>query len=279
MVTEKILNYINHLQNVDYLAAVVSSTSSPELCNIINTLLQSEDNETVGLTRLFISDLVLFGKDHPECKEFIEKYPQSSIVKTLEQLVFSTNHFTCNKAIYTLGKTCSYNSVDALNQAFAALRDTAPLVLPSLIGELRWLGAENFWELLDSMTISQVYTTRWAIVDVLHEFNGDAQAQDEIFQRKYRYVDRLRQDSNIYVRSEAEYEYQLLKFRSEQHELSRAEHKKKRKALKRQYKPALCFARVSTAFTNYLGTKGLKQYSVDELELFIADMAQACSVP
>jgi hypothetical protein len=277
MLTASILQYLEHLQDVDYLAVIVTSVPLPELCDTINSLLQSEDDETVDLTCLFIRDLVLFGKRHSDCKEFIEQYPQSSIVKTLEQLVFSTNHFTCKQAIYTLGKTCSYNSVGVLNQAFTQLRDTAPLVLPRLIGEIGWLGAENFWELLDSMMSSQVYATRWAIIDVLHEFNGDdARVGDELFQHKCRYVERLRQDSNIYVRSEAEYEYQLLRFRSEGNDLSRTERKKRRKDLERQYKPKLCFVYVSSAFANYLYTREVKQYSISELETFIADIGQVC---
>lgn len=273
MTTDSIFQYLGHLEDVDYLAAIVTSTPRLELCNKIETLLRSEDNETVGLTCLFITDLVLFGSRHSDCKEFIENYPQSSIVKTLEELVFSPNHFTCKQAIYTLGKTCRYNSLATLNIAFATLRDTAPLILPRLLGEMGWLGAENFWDLVELMMSSQIYITRWAVVDVLHEFNGDdARVQDELFQRKYRCFNRLRQDSNTYVRSEAEYEYQLLKFRSEGYELTRAERKKKRKALESQYKPALWFDRISNAFTNYLHTKGLRQYSVNELEAFIADM-------
>lgn len=271
MLKAKILQYLAHLQDIDYLAAIVISTPLPELCNTINTLLQSEDDETVGLTCLFITDLVLFGKRHCDCKEFVEKYPQSSIIETLEQLAFSTNHFTCKQAIYTLGKTCSYNSIDILNQAFAQLRDSDPLVLPRLIGEMGWLGANNFWELLDSMMSSKVYTTRWGVIDVLHEFNGNTpQVQDELFQRKCIYVEKLRQDLNTYVRSEAEYEYQLLKFRSETYELARAERKKKRKDLERQYKPKLSFAYVSSAFANYLYAREVKQYSISELEEFIA---------
>lgn len=272
MLVTKILQYLGHIQDVDYLAAIVNSKPLAELCNTINTLLQSDDDETVGLTCLFITDLLLFGKRHPDCKEFIEQYPQSSIVKTLEELVFSTNYFICKQAIYTLGKTCSYDSVTTLNQAFAKLRDTNPLVLPRLLGELGWLGAENFWELLDSMMSSPVYITRWAVIAVLREFNGD----DELLQRKRRYVDRLRQDINIHVRLEAEYEYQLLQLRIEGHELSRAERKKKRKDLERQYKPALRFAYILSAFTNYLSTQGSMQYSVDELETFVTGMARSC---
>lgn len=118
---------------------------------------------------------------------------------------------------------------------------------------------------------------RWAVVAVLSEFIGDdATVQDELFQNKLRYTEQLRQDSNILIQSEAEYEYQLLKFRSSAYNLARAERKKKRKDLERQYKPAFSFSHISNAFTNHLYIKGLAQYSVAELEAFILDMTKAC---
>ena len=125
------------------------------------------------------------------------------------------------------------------------------------------------------MVSSQVYATRWAVIEVLREFNSqDTRVEDELLQQKSRYVEQLRQDFTIHVRSEAEYEYQLLKFRSEGSELSRAARRKKRKDLERQYKPKLCFAYASSAFANYLYTREVKQYSISELEAFIAGINQ-----
>ena len=271
-----VLHYLDYLQDVDYLAAIVNSASAAKLCNIINELLQSGDIETVDSTCLFIRDLVLYGSRHPDSERFVQDYPKSSIVTTLEQLLFSPNHFIRRQAVYTLGKTCSYGSIEALNQAFSALRDTDPILLPRVIGEMGWLGAENFWALLDSMMSSPVYLTRWAVIAVLHEFVGDdAQVQDELFQSKLRCVEQLRQDSNVLIQAEAEYEYQLLKFRSELCNLPKTDRKKKRKALEKQYKPAFCFDYISSLFTNYLYKEALTQYSVGELEAFTSNTIQA----
>ncbi|MEG4284876.1 HEAT repeat domain-containing protein [Microcoleus sp. A006_D1] len=278
MIENSILHYLDSLQNIDYFGGIVNSVSDVELCNIINELLQSENDETVSLTCLFIRDLVLFGSRNPDCEKFCQGYSDSSIVKTLEQLLFSPNHFICQTVVYTLGKICSYGSLPMLNQAFSALRDIDPILLPRLIGEMGWLGTENFWALLESMTTSPVYMTRWAVIDALSQFVGDdARVQDELFQRKFRFTEQLRRDSNILIQSEAEYEYQFLKFRSETYHLPKAERKKKRKDLERHYKPTFCFANISIAFTNYVYTEGLRQYSVGELEAFISNMTQAYS--
>ncbi|MBW4622835.1 MAG: hypothetical protein KME17_26185 [Cyanosarcina radialis HA8281-LM2] len=276
-IESRILQYLDRLQDIDYLAAIVNSVSLAELNNIIDELLRSENDEIVSLTCLFIRDLVLLGSRHSDCDRFVQSYSKSSIVKTLEQLIFSNNYFIRIQAVYTLGKTNTYSSVSVLNQAFNELRDSNPILLPRLMGEMGWLGTENFWELLDSMINSNFYMTRWAVIDALSEFIGDdARAQDELFQDKFRCIDRLRRDSNMLVQIEAEYEYQLLKFRREADNLTKAERRKKRKEIERKYKPALCFSQVSIAFRNHLYNNGLKQYSVDELEAFAAKMAQLC---
>lgn len=252
MIKSKILHYLNYLQDVNYLAEIVNSVSDTELCNIINELLQSGDDEIISSTCLFIRDLLVLGSRPHNREKFIKGYPESLIIKNLEQLLFSPNHFTCKQVVYTLGKACSYNSISVLNQAFSTYRDTDPILLPRLIGEMGWLGAENFWALLDSMMSSFLYMTRWAVVNVLSEFVGDdAQVKDELFQSKLRCIEQLRQDSNILIQSEAEWEYQLLQFRSSTYNSPRAERKKKRKDLERQYKPAFSYTHISSAFTNH----------------------------
>lgn len=270
VVKASIFKYLAHLHDADYLGAIATSMPLSEFCNIVSLLLQSEDNETVGLTMLFITDLVMASSHHPQCAEFAEQYPTSLVVKTLEHMVSSPNHYICTQAVYTLGKTCSYDSIDAINQAFFKLRDIAPLALPRLMGEMGWLGADNFWELLESMISSPVYATRWAVLGILHEFNSDQPIEeDELYQHKCKLVEKLRQDSNMYVRLEAEYEYQLLKFRSESYELPKAERRKQRKNLQLQYQPPYRFAAISSKFLNTLNNKGQKEYSISELESFI----------
>lgn len=270
VIKASIFKYLAHLNDGDYMAAIADSIPLSEFYNILSILLQSEDRETVGLTTLLITDLVMAGFSHPGCAEFREQYPNSLVVKTLEEMVFSTDHYICTVAAYTLGKTCSYGSLDTINRAFLKLRDVAPLALPRIMGEMGWLGAGNFWELLDSMMSSPIYATRWAVLDVLQEFIGnDAREEDELYQRKLGCGDQLRRDLNSYVRLEAEYEYQLLIFRCESHKLPKAERRKKRKDVIRQYKLVHCFAEISVKFINDLYNQKSKKYSISELELFI----------
>jgi hypothetical protein len=115
-IATRILQYLDHLQDIDYFAEIVNSVSAIKLFNIIDELLQSADSEIVLLTCGFIRDLVLLGPGHPDCQNFGQDYWDSSIIITLEKLIFSSNHFIRNQVVFTLGKTGSRRSIPALHQ-------------------------------------------------------------------------------------------------------------------------------------------------------------------
>ncbi len=269
----KVLHCLKSLEDTYDVAVAITSDTFLEFCDVINELLHSKEDEVVSSTCGFIRDLVLFSNQHPDCETFAKNYETSSILRTIEQLLFSQNCFIRRAAVYTLGKTCSYGSVPVLNQAFKTFRDSDSLLLPRLMGEMGWLGAENFWQLLESMMDSPFFVTRWAVIEILPEFLEDAQSQNELFLGKLRCSERLRQDSNPLVQAESEYRYQMLKFRSESKSLPKTDRNKMRKDLIRKYTPALSFSHVSNRFNHHLYTQGLTQYSVDELEAFIKSMS------
>lgn len=275
-IATRILQYLDYLQDVDYFEQIINSISVVKLFNIIDELLKSEDNETVRFTCIFIRDLVLLSPPYPDYKNFGQDFLESSIVTTLEELVFSSNHFTRNQAIYTLGKTGSHRSIPALNRAFNKFLDTDPVLLPRLVFEMGWLGAENFRLLVDPIISSPIYMTRWAVIPMLSGFFG-ADAEDESFQGRLRCLEQLCGDSNPLIQAEAEYEYQLLKFCNNIHNLPKRDHKKQRKILEQQYKPAYCFDYISMMFENYLYTNGATEYSIDDLEIFISNRTQSLS--
>jgi hypothetical protein len=267
-IKSKVLDCLNSF-DVYEVAIAINSATLLEFYDVINELLQSTDDEIVSSTCGLIRDLVLFSNQHSDCETFSRNYETSSILQTIEQLLFSQNYFIRRAAVYTLGKTCSYSSVSILNQAFSTFRDSDPLLLPRLMGEMGWLGAENFWQLLDSMTESQYYMTRWAVVEILPEFLEEAEGQNELFLGKIRCLEKLRKDSNRYVQANSEYQYQILKFRSEMHNLSKPDRKKMRKVLEQNYKQSLDFSYISNRFEYYLRSKNLTQYSMDDLEKFV----------
>ena len=139
---------------LDYLLKIVTQFSFDELEKSICQLLKSSDELIVGDTCGAIRDAIVCGHKYEEFKEFRERYPESLIVNTLEDLLESSDRNSRRHSIYTLGKTCSYNSLPALETAFYNLKEKDPFILSRLFCELSWLGCNRLWTFLDLMVSS-----------------------------------------------------------------------------------------------------------------------------
>ncbi len=204
------------------------------------------------------------------CSVLEQKY--LAIIPQLENLLFVDNHFIRRYVIYRLGKICSYNSIPIMLNLFYEVRDKDPILLPLLIGELFWLGVDNGLQIVESMTASSSYTTRWSVMETFGRFIYSSH-EDEAFLMRYKFCQQLRYDIHLLVRTEAEYEYQFLELnRQKYQDMSKSDYKKQRKVLKKQLKPYLYFSNVAIQFSNHLYAQNLHTYSIKELENFISQL-------
>ncbi len=271
MLETKILQYLDYSGDSEYIALIVTA---PDAVDTLIKLLKSNNHEIVGYTCFFIRDFVLSISESDTCKQLWETKLESAIIPELEYLVLADNHFIRKHIIYTLGKICSYNSVPVLLHAFSELRDRDPILLPRLVGELFWLGVKNRHALIESMTASNQYITRWSVVEALNQFIYDSKSEDETFLMRYKFCDLLRWDSNSLVQAEAEYEYQYLELNRRKHKtfMSKLEYKTQNKELNK-IKPFLLFSGVENHFYKYMYEQNLHWYSIQELEDFILDLS------
>ncbi|WP_373541429.1 hypothetical protein [Chamaesiphon sp.] len=241
-----------------YMAQIVNTLPFIDTSALICSLLKSSNYETFSITALFIRDVILYGNRNKDCYQFISKYPESSIVTTLEELVFSHNYFIRDEAIYTLGKTCSYNSKNKLRQAFDRFRDSDPLLLTKLLNEMQWLGVENSENCIEQMANSFSYLTRWAAVQYIKQSGN-------IFPS---WVEILRRDNHKLVRTETEYEYRTTLEIIDKKVLSKVQQRQRSKEIKK-IKPLILFQTVQGQFLSYLFHNGINGYSVTDLENYI----------
>jgi hypothetical protein len=281
--TQRILDYDKHLSEGEYLDELAGSVAVTDLFAATVELLQASDVETLSITLGFVQDLILWspGEERDAAKA---AYPESIVPKAIEALLWSAHHRIRKQAGYTLGKTCSYSSVPVMIEAFHQWRDRDPIMLPRLMGELGWLGAANFDELLDAMMASHLFLTRWATASLLQEFLDEPETP--LFDRKKQRWEILRHDPHPLVRQEAEYQYQLQLFRLEGSWLSPAElkqHKsarrKARKELDQQYEPSITFSEITSRFIHDLHELGQPDYTIDQLEAFIAQYVAELTAP
>jgi hypothetical protein len=296
---ERILNY-NF--GTDELDEVGEMTSADELFAVLNQLLGSSKEEEIIDALGFIRDFMIMSVS-PERKVIRDRYPESSLVKTIENLLFAPNHSVRNGAIYTLGKTCSYSSVDIITEAFYHFRDVDPILLPKLLGELGWLQGETWEKCSLSMLESPCYLTHWAAIPMLSRFID--LYNDTRYRFKAQQFDRLRHHENVLIRQEAEYEYHVQKelreefaqvkaLRREQRQLVRQRkavgnrmkrlHQQREKLEKhcwktraQQYEPKIYFDTIAHSFGTYwMRPRQQVDYTIAELETFVTQYVAFC---
>jgi hypothetical protein len=254
-----ILRYLDDgFEDTEYIANVVNVFPFIKTSALICNMLRSDDLETFSMTELFLRDAILYGNRNEACYQFIADYPESSIVKTLEELVFSDNHTTQHQSIYALGKTCSYSSKYVLRQAFDLYRDSDPLLLNQLVSEMGWLGVEDLENCIEQMANSSSYLTRWAAV-------GHIYHRDGIFPD---WVERLRRDTCEFISIETEYECQRITKSIQTSILSKVEQRQRAKEIKK-LEPTISFWAMSMRFRHYLSNNALSKYTVADLEAYI----------
>jgi hypothetical protein len=255
-----ILGYFDDgFEDTEYIAKIVNALPFAKISALICNMLLSDDYQTFSMTELFLRDAILFGVRNQKCHQFIADYPQSSIVKALEKLIFSDNYSIQHQAIYALGKTCSDSSKYVLRGAFDLYRDSHPLLLDRLIFEMQWLGVEDLENCIEQMADSSCYLTRWAAVEHIDRY------EDAIFPD---WVEILRLDEREFIRVEAEYKCQQIIESIQAPTLSKMEQRQGAKEIK-NIEPKISFQDLSLRFTSYLSSKGLSKYTVTELEAYI----------
>jgi hypothetical protein len=261
--TQRILDYWGESEDLDELAIAVTVD---DLFTALVELLQSSDPTVQSQALFFTRDFAIWQTNEVRRTIREKQYPGSIVVKAVETLLFSNNHFLRQQTGYALGKICSYSSVPVMIEAFHHWRDRDPLMLPFFVGELGWLGAENFHDLVGQMISSPSFTTRWAAIDCLARSGGARRQQQSRF-------DLLRNDQNYLVRQEAEHAYRVHLFRirgrTEFYPEPPFEFTPEREAIDKQYEPAITFTRIKQAFEYDLSSQDMTDYTIDQLEAFI----------
>jgi hypothetical protein len=263
--TQRILDYENYISESEYLDELADSVDVADLFAAMVELLQSKDQETLSTTLLFVRDLVLWQTN--ENRRAIRKlYPDSTVVRAVEPLLWSDSHWIRQQTGYALGKICSYSSVPVMVEAFHHWRDRDPLMLYFFMGELSWLGAENFHELVDQMVASQYFVTRWVAASHLGRYHTSRRQQ----QRRF---DLLRNDPIRLVSEEAEYEYRchlmLVGGGQKFHYEPTFRITECQASIDEKYEPAVTLCTIKNIFHNYLSAQGMNDYTIPQLEAFI----------
>lgn len=265
-VQEQIAQYLDHLEDWNYVEAILNATDLQTLFATITLILCSRNEDNIKGANLFLRDVVLLAPEQIS-QNFKANFPPQTIIKALEDNVFANNWFVRSDSVCTLGKLGLTMSIPTLVKAFNQSIETDPLLLPELFFELSWLQGESDWALLSKALHSHHYLSRWAALPEIGRHFVDP-GKIEGFSQQKELVKSMLDDLNGYVKQEAQYEYQRLLYLQKAKGASRKEKKQLKRELD-QYEPPVMFMDVEIQFGNYLYNSSQRDYQLSELEDFV----------
>jgi hypothetical protein len=266
-IKNQVVQYINHVENVEYLNLVLSTAGIETLLDCIVETLTGESYEEIFSTYLFIYDVKRFSLSRNH-KDLYKKLYSSPVIEAIHRNVFSDNHFIRSASIQTLGKLRNRTSIPLLEEAFNRYKGNDPILIPDLITEMFWLQRKENWRIVEQLMRSQSYLSRWSVLEILDQASYKDPKNKKGFKRIKAYVERLWRDQNPLIRAEADYTYRELMFLESMELLTKANKRKGRHALNK-IKPKITFSSVRFDFESYLYENHQYDYHVEEFEWFI----------
>ncbi len=271
---DRILGYIDHLNNAPYLDSILADRPTPELLRLLARMLRSHEAQDVIWTCLVIRDLINFGPRNAHGEAFRDLFPESEAVQQLERLILDGRFFVRANAIYALGKIGSTRSLPAMHQAFDVLLERDPVLLPGLAEEIWWLEEHTTWSLVERMVEHTYFAVRWAVFGMGLWVHG-VPYEEPLRSIHSRSFERLRRDPSELVRAEAEFHFQTWAFEQSKANLSREEKRQQSREVE-HLRPQLSFESIRIMMSNRLHIQNIADYSVADLEAFIsAQVAQS----
>ncbi len=269
----KIEHYVEHLQELDYIDALLKSVALESLIGSIIEMLQSEQKEHVLAANLFIRDMMTVVHSDT-ANAFQEGFTTSTIVDVFHKNVFADMYFVRYDTVYTIGKVILNGSLSVLLDAFGHYRERDPLLLPGLLFELNWLGHADMWSLIDQMAHSECDLTRWAVLStyLFRHLRGAQSAENPgLAQSQMRYLDLFKTDSFHLLRQEADYKRREFDWAQTRSNLSKVERRSAKKVLELTA-PTITFDKVPIRFGHHMIQTHMEDYSMADLEAFVLQM-------
>jgi|SRR5579859_268630 len=269
-IQEQIKKYVEYRENLDYIDSILKSAEPGRIFDMIAETLDSQQRAQICTANLFIRDVMLLtAQVLPESvRTFREGFYASTLVDALNRNVFAAQSEVRVDSVYTIGRVGLHNSVGVLLDAFNRYFENDPLFMRRLLFELVRLGDTHKWNLVEQMAQSAHYLTRWAILST-HLFDSFGRTRNETDAGlQLRYLELLRQDSEIFVRNEAAYKLEDFKLSPNVDHLSDLERKNARRQ-RDLHAPKITFDDLAIRFLNYLFSNQIDDYTVSELETFV----------
>lgn len=259
---DTMLSYQVGMDGEEYARELFKAGGASDLIDTMAGLLAKR--EQVGVVCLMVRELVLLGWQVPEVEKFNELYESSQVVRELESLVIDGDYWDRRQAVHALGKTYVKSSVSVLSRALEYWLERDPLFLPRVFFERSFLDVELGADFFERIINSKIYLTRWAALQILTEGAIPREVTTPYFEQ-------LKSDPHPLVSAAARYEGRVVSAPTQGSSPEAIQ-----AMLFANAEPPspdlLAFANIENWFTTFLRRKSQLDYTVNELEVFVAEI-------
>jgi len=264
---ELLSRYADSFLDENYVSIIFENYSIDRVIKELEIVLQSENNDDVHSSLLFIRDFCIHGAvdiSQEMVDEFRIFLPKSKIFSTLNTLLYHSSLILRKDVVYTIGKIVFEQNAEYLTQAYEFFRDKDPFMISDILGELEWLEKDIPWDHIKKLLEHPEYLFRWSVVELMTRLSN------EWFDKKLEILEILGKDTNSHVALEARFYYELTLLYPKYENMCESDWKKEIKRINK-YKPKLSFTQVSIGFCNYQKEKKLLKYTVEDIENFVRE--------
>ncbi len=264
---ELLSRYADSFLDENYVSIIFENYSIERVIKELEIVLQSENNDDVHSSLLFIRDFCIQGAvdiSQEMVDEFRIFLPKSKIFPTLNTLLYHSSLILRKDVVYTFGKIVFEQNAEFLTQAFEFFRDKDPFMISDILGELEWLEIDIPWDHIKKLLEHTEYLFRWSVIELMTRLSN------EWFDKKLEILEVLGEDTNSHVALEAKYYYEFTLLYPKYENMCESDWKKEIKRINK-YKPKLSFTKVSIDFCNYQKEKKLLKYTVEDIENFVRE--------
>ena len=267
---EVILGYQNHVDEKPYIELALNTYDAATLVGRTVSIVSERNYQRLRPALLFIRDVSSSGFGDEIRDQFRPIILNSSLFDEMKSCLSVPNFGIRSHTVYTFGKLSFKENISVLVETFEKRRDIDPLLMDSLLFEIRWLeqSDNNHWKRIEFLADSPANFSRWCAVQSASRevsFTEDHEKFNPILVK-------LANDAFHPVRLEALYWLEEARKHAYNRNLSREERKQRKSGIKKEnaridtLKPPLTFFDLEILFWKFHVDS---DYTVLDLQTFL----------
>jgi hypothetical protein len=199
---DQLCQYIDHVGDRRWIATILETAGPEAALETIADVVRHGHPREVQDALTFARDVGVYGLVPREVTDAIRAHAPTLLYPALAEGLHAERYLVRSNVVHTIGMLFFEEQASLLLDAFERSVARDPLLLPSLLFELFWLLGAPYWTLVERVLASPCYLSRWAMVEVLRQYERPEGGE---FEPAWYYCQALVTDPHPLVRAEGEH--------------------------------------------------------------------------